>query len=281
MKNLIKLTGLICLICFSFFYTDKVVNVIRENDSLMIELENVKDLYKVDSIDGVIENNTIVPGIKGREINVDKSYKKMREIGVFDKNLIEYDVIDPKNKLFDNKDKFIIKGNNNKQMVSIVFILDNDKYLKRLEDITESKEVIINYFVNYEYLVSNSTLITKMENKEIYNYGNNGEYTPDNLLFANNFISRITKNEAKYCLSKNKDKNIIKMCSDNELYTINPNIIIENDPYNEIKKNISSGSIILMEMNNDTVTEIGIIIDYIRGKGLKIGGLSELLSEDL
>lgn len=36
-----------------------------------------------------------------------------------------------------------------------------------------------------------------------------------------------------------------------------------------------------MEMNNDTVTEIGIIIDYIRGKGLKIGGLSELLSEDL
>lgn len=281
MKTLIKLTGLVVLICFSFFYTDKVVSVIRDNDTLMIELENVKDLYKVEAIDGIIKNNTIVPGINGREINIDKSYKKMREVGIFDKNLIEYNVIEPKNNLFQNKDKFIIKGNNNKQMVSIIFILDSDKYLTRLENIIAAKETTINYFVTYEYLVNNSTLITKMENREIYNYGNNGKYTPDNLIFANNLISRITKNEAIYCLSKDKDEDTLKLCSNNELYTIAPNVIIDSDPYNEIKRNITSGNIILMEMNNDTVTEIGIIIDYIRGKGIKIGGLSELLNENL
>lgn len=281
MKKIIKLTGLFVLIVFSFFYTDKVVEVIRENDSLMLELKKVEDLYKVEAVDGVVSDDTIIPGLNGRSINLDKSYKKMKEVGVFDKSLIQYDVIKPKISLESNKDKFIIKGNNNKQMVSIVFILDSDKYLDRLEDIAISKEFFVNYFVSYDYLVSNSTMIANMKNREIYNYGDNGKYTPDNLIFANNLISRITKNDAIYCLSGERSSSVIKLCSDNGLYTISPDIVIVNNPYSEVKNKVSSGSIILMEMNNDTVTEIGIIVDYIRGKGLKIGSLSSLLSESL
>lgn len=281
MKNIIKLTGLIVLIVFSFCYTDKVIDVIRENDSLMIELENVKDLYKIKSIDGEITKDTIIPGINGRKINLEKSYKKMKELGIFNKELIEYDTIKPKNNLENNKDKYITKGNNNKQMVSIIFILKNDKYINRLEELLTSKEVTINYFVSYNYLVSNSTFITKLENREIYNYGDNGKYTPDNIIFANNLISRITKNNAIYCITKTKDKKLINLCSENNLYTILPNIVVTNNPYKEVSEKLESGSIILMEINNNTVTEIGIIIDHIRGKGLKIGGLSELLSEKL
>lgn len=281
MKNIIKLTGLIVLIVFSFFYTDRVVNVIRESDPLMVEIDQVKEMYGVGATDGIVDGNTIIPGLNGRSVNVDASYKKMRDVGVFDKSLIEYDVIKPKVSLDNNKDKFIVKGNNNKQMVSIVFILDNDKYLTRLENIVNSKEVIINYFVSYDYLVSNSTMITKMENREFYNYGDLGDYTPDNILFANNLISRITDNEAVFCLTKNKSKSVIKLCSSNNLYTINPDVIVDNDPYSEVKSKVGSGSIILMEIDNNTVTEIGIIIDYIKGKGLKIGGLSSLLSEEL
>ena len=281
MKKIIKLTGLIVLIVFSFFYTDKVVEVIRENDNLMLELKKVKDLYKVDAVNATINKNTIIPGLNGRSINVEKSYKRMREIGIFDNSLIEYDIIKPKVSLEDNKDKFITSGNNNKQMVSIIFILEDDKYLERLEDIAISKEFFVNYFVSYDYLVSNSTIIANMKNREIYNYGDNGKYTPDYLIFANNLISRITKNNAIYCLSSKRSSSTIKLCSDNELYTISPNIVVENNPYSEVKDKVSSGSIILMNMNNDTITEIGIIVDYIRGKGLKIGALSSLLSENL
>ena len=60
MKKIIKLTGLFVLIVFSFFYTDKVVEVIRENDSLMLELKEVEDLYKVEAVDGVISDDTII-----------------------------------------------------------------------------------------------------------------------------------------------------------------------------------------------------------------------------
>ena len=45
MKNLVKLLGLFVLIGFSFFYTDKVLNVIREEDKVMIELTSVIDVY--------------------------------------------------------------------------------------------------------------------------------------------------------------------------------------------------------------------------------------------
>lgn len=281
MKNIIKLIGLVTLIGFSFFYTDKVIEVIREEDEIMIELNNIKDLYQVEPIDATITGNTIIPGLNGREINIEKSYKQMKNSGLFNKNLIVYDSINPNISLRNNNDKFIIHGQNNKQMVSIIFVLYSDKYLSQIEEILTTKEVTANYFVTYEYLVNNSTQIKKMTNREFYSYGSNGEYTPDNLLFSNNLISRITSTNAIYCLAPNMEKEILNLCSENNLYTITPNIIGENSPYNSIKTNLNSGSIVLLSMNNETTKELATIIDYIKGKGLKISSLSTLLSEEL
>ena len=72
MKNIIKLTGLITLIIFSFFYTDKVIEVIREEDSIMIELKGLEESYKVNPVNASIVSNTIIPGINGKNINLDK-----------------------------------------------------------------------------------------------------------------------------------------------------------------------------------------------------------------
>lgn len=281
MKKIIKLMGLFILIVFSFFYTDKVASVIRDEDSLMIEIRNVENLYKVNPVDGIIDNNTIIPGLSGKKINIDKSYKKMREIGTFDKKFIVYDTIKPNVSISNNKDKFIIKGNNNKQMISLVFILDDNRYLDMVENIANEKEVFINYFVTSNYLVSNSTVVATLENREVYNYGNDGKYSPDNIIFANNLISRITKNDAIYCLSTSLNKSVLELCSDNNLYTILPNIIVNNNLFSSVKDSISSGSIVLIKLNNSNIKELGVTIDYIKGKGLKIGGLSSLLNESL
>ncbi len=280
MKKIIKLIGLTILILFSFFYTDKVTNVIKENDSLMHKIKQEKDNYRIKPIEGIITNSTIIPGINGRSINIDKSYKKMREKGIFDKDLIEYNILKPKNSIKDNIDKYIINGNKYKNMVSIILILNNNKYINKIENTIINKNITINYFVDYNYLINNSPQVKELINSEIYNYGNNGEYTPDNILFANNLISRIRNNEAIYCLVNYKDSNTLKLCSNNSLYTIIPSIIIENNLYNQIKKELKNGSIILINSNNNNVTELNIAINYIKGKGLKIVGLSELLSEN-
>lgn len=279
MKNLVKLLGLFVLIGFSFFYTDKVLNVIREEDKVMIELTSVIDVYKEDAVDAKVVGNTIIPGIKGRIINVDKSYNKMKQLGIFNKNLIIYDEVEPSISISNNKDKFIISGNSNKKMVSILFILDNDKRLDTINKILNSKGVSANYFVDYNYLVNNSTKIKDIKTHEFYSYGDNGEYRPDNLLFSNNLISRIKDNDAIYCLSLDMNIDTLKMCSNNNLYTIIPSIIGGNRPYTNVKTNLTSGSIILLELNNETINELSIIIDYIKGKGLSISPLSKLLSE--
>lgn len=281
MKNIIKMIGLVTLIGFSFFYTDKVIEVIREEDEIMIELESMKDIYQIAPTNATIAANTIIPGQKGRTINIEESYKKMKNIGLFDESLIIYDDLIPEISLTNNKDKFIIKGNNNKQMVSLIFILKSNKYLDEIEKILDTKEVSANYFVDYDYLIDNSTKIKSMSNREFYSYGKNGTYASDNLLFSNNLISRITNNEAIYCISTEMDTEILNLCQNNNLYTITPTIIGTSSPYNSIKENLTSGSIILLSMNGETAKCLGTTIDYIKGKGYQIDLLSTLLSEEL
>lgn len=281
MKNIIKLTGLITLIVFSFFYTEKVIEVIRDEDSIMVELKQIEDTYKVEAINASIVSNTIIPGINGKSINLDKSYKEMKEIGVVNTNLLIYNTIKPTISITNNKDKFIIKGNSSKQLVSIIFILDNDKYLTDLKEIITKRNITINCFLDYNYLINNSTKIKEMSNIEFYSYGDKGTYTPDNLLFSNNLITRITNNEANLCLDSIMSSKTIELCSKNNLYTITPSIIAEKSSYKTIKENLSSGSMILIYLTKENLNSLNTIIDYIEGKGLKIEGLSRLITEEL
>ena len=280
MKKIIKGIGLITLIIFTFFYTDKVLKVVREEDSIMMKINDIKDKLTIEPTDAIIIEDTIIPGLNGKKVNIDKSYKKMKNYGNFNKNNIIYDIIYPNISITNNKDKYIIQGNMKKNTISIIFILDNDKYLNELQNIINGKDIKVNYFIDYSYLINNTTKIKEMSIHELYSYGDEGEYTPDNLLFSNNLISRIGNNEANICLSINNNK-VINLCSKNNLYTIKPTIIIKKSPYITIKKNLFNGSIILFYINNDLTKELKLIIDYINSKGLKIVGLSELLSEDI
>ena len=155
MKKIIKTVGILTLIGFSFFYTDKVIEVVREEDEIMIELENNKEVYQVEPVDASIVSNTIIPGLNGRTVNIEESYKNMKSRGIFNNNLIIYDTISPNISVRSNKDKFIILGNNNKQMVSIVFLLNSNKNLSKIEEILNTKGIIANYFVDYKYLINN------------------------------------------------------------------------------------------------------------------------------
>ena len=241
MKNIIKLVGLLMLIGFSFFYTDKVIEVIREEDEIMIKIKSSVPDYKVSPVDATIVKNTIIPGLQGREVNIESSYKKMKEQGVFNPDLFVYEEIDPDNRLENHQDKYIILGNSNKNMVSLLFILDNNRYLEQLDKILTSKETTASFFIDYSYLINNSTRIKEKTNYEFYSYGKEGKYAPDTLLFSNNLISRITKHNAAYCLSTNFDKEVLELCNKNNLYTVNPNIIATTTPYKVVKNNLTSG----------------------------------------
>lgn len=265
MKNIFNYFFLISLVFFSFFYTDKVINIINKKDPLMVEITKQKDKYKVEPTEAIITENTVIPGIEGKEINVDKSYEKMKTEGVFREQSIIYNKVTPTNSISNNKDKYIIKGNNNKQEVSIIVIVDKNNTIDKIYNIDN-----ITLFIDSKYLTIDN--LNKIKSKDIYSYGNKGVYNNELLLSDNTLIKRKNNKVPLYCLSKEKNEDTLNICNNNDMYVVIPNIV--GDLLN-IKKSLSKGSIILLEDLNN----INLIIRYINSKGYQIVPLSTLLKE--
>lgn len=279
MKKIIQSVGLMALICFSFMYTDKVMEVISQKDSLMIELENIKDKYKIDSVEGEITKDTIIPGLNGKEVNIEESYKKMRELGIFREDFLIYYTTYPNILLKNNYDKYIIGGNTEKKQVSLIFKITNVENIDKLISIINNSNTKINLFVDSDYLNSNINSLIN-DNIELHSYGNKGTYTHENILLSKNIIKSKTNQNTIYCLTKDKEKRTINTCSKEKFFTIIPSINTSNNPYNDIKTKLKNGSIINLELNSNTIKELPNIIKFINGKGLEIVTISELLSED-
>ena len=137
MKKIIRIFFIITLVCFSFFYTDRVMNYLNSKDPLMIKINNLKEDYEVSPVNAIIDNDTIIPGKKGLEIDVDKSYEEMKLGGIFREESLVYKDILPSKSLSNNKDKYIIKGNK-KNEVSLLLIYSSRDYdkIKNIDNIT-------------------------------------------------------------------------------------------------------------------------------------------------
>jgi len=264
MKKLIRIFFLLFVVCFSFFYTDKIIDLINKNNPLMIEISNVKSDYDIIPVNAVIDDDTIIPGVKGRNLDIDKSYENMKISGIFREDALVFRDLFPSDSLKDNKDKYIIKGNQIKNEVAVIIVFNNN-YIDKINELQE-----VTVFVNHKDLNINN--INMLKDKEVYTYGNNGVYMEEALVSDNTLINRLSNNESKYCLTKNKNDSVLDICSKNNMYTVIPNIV---GGYYNVKKDISNGSIILL----DSLNNVNDIIKYIRSKGYDIVTLSKLLSE--
>jgi len=275
MKNVLKIFGFITLISFSFFYTDKVMNVVSEQDPLKIQINELAESYKIYPNEAIISEDTIIPGINGRVVNVDKSYKKMRKDNIFNRNMLVYDILYPKDKLEYNLDKYVIRGNVNKKEVSILFIIKNNTNIDKLINILDSKKIGVNLFIEYKYLNNNINKVKSLINHNIYSYQE--EYSYESLVISNNIIKRILNSNSKYCLSKEKNSNNINVCSYSNMNTIIPSFV-EN--INDLKLKLENGSIILLDTSLDSINSLSYVIDFIKGKGYNIVSLDDLLDEN-
>ena len=277
MKTFFKLTGLLVLFFFSFFYTEKVINVITEQDEIMIKIKENEEKNNIPSTNAIIDKNTITPGISGKEINIDKSYKEMKKLGTYNENMLVYTKVLPEVSINNNKNKYIRSGNKNFTEVSLIFKINKNTDLQKLLTLLDKNNTKANFFISYEYLEKHINEIEKEKNIEYYNYGKNGTYNDEIILIANNIISK-KSNPANICLTETNTNNTLKICSENEQFTIYPEII--NVTINSIKSKINNGSIISFEVTNTTLNELPLIINYINSKGYTISLLSELINEE-
>ena len=120
MKKILNMIGICLLTAFSFYYTNKMVELSKSKDPIMVEINNSKENFVFNAIDAVISNNYIIPGLNGIKVDVESSYYKMIELGEYNANLYTL-FLKCQNSIKDNYDKFIINGNKNKKEIVIVF----------------------------------------------------------------------------------------------------------------------------------------------------------------
>ncbi len=169
------------LFLFSFLLIKSGVYFIKNNDSLMRILIEKQNEYYIEPIDAVITEHTMIPGISGKKINLNKSYQKMKGINEFKESLLVFDEIKPNKTTNNIYDKVIISGNPSVNKISIItkndgnycftttLEIDNNcfnKYTIHVEKIstnhlTKVKELVRNGIILYLENINDLSIITK------------------------------------------------------------------------------------------------------------------------
>ena len=281
-KKVIQVISVTLLMLFSFFYTNKSIELIRENDPIMKQIKETNMKYKVNPVNATIIGNKIIPGKSGKEIDYQKTYAKMKKYGTYNETLTVLKEIEPAVSVDDYYDKYIVQGNTERKNVSLVFKTDTISNLLSILNILNQKNIPATFFVDGLLLENNTSLFETMTQNnhelEILSYDN--KY--DEIYFdsALNYLSSITKREGKYCYAEYDQKEVIELCSKLKLHTIIPTVKTTTMPYKEIKDKLYNSAIISLPLSTITEEQLPAIIDYIKQKGYIFLSLEALLSEN-
>ena len=235
------------LIIFSTYYTNKITDLLKMNDPIMQEIIQKENLYNEKALDAIITSNTMIPEKKGRKINRNKSFQKMKKLNTFQESLLIFDTIYPKISIQKHYDKIIISGNKQIKQVSLVLAVDDNNLFINLNQILKKNDVKANILTNKSFNLSNTSFVNILS----YNYHNNIDY----------------------CLTNHLK--IVKECTDNHKYTILGKEI-KSYHLTQTKEQISNGVILVYFFDNDTFSNLNIIIKYLKNNYYKIVSIDEL-----
>lgn len=276
LKRIFEIIGFISLVCFSFFYTNEISNVIKENDDLLIQIKDNENLYNVKAIDAVILDDTIIPGVSGKKVSVDKSYNNMKKYNTFNENLLVYDKVKPNVSVNKVYDKYIISGNKSITNITLTFVLYPDSNIDNIINILNKNEIKATFFVDMDYFDSNNEIISYLiKNNHTIGFLNSSK---GNINYMSAVVSKINNQKYLFCFNNLKNSEFLKICSLNNNYSISSNVI-DKDYYINVKKNLTNGSILTFKVSSKLDNELGLIINYIKQKGFKIINMPELINE--
>ena len=115
----------VILFIFSIIYIKHSILFIRNNDKLMKTLKEKQEIYNIKPVNAIITNQTIIPGINGKKINLEKSYNNMKSLNEFTESLLVFDIIKPSKSIKDYYDKVVVSGNQKINQISLITKLDN------------------------------------------------------------------------------------------------------------------------------------------------------------
>lgn len=274
MKKILSILGFATLLALNYTITQETKTVMQEQDQIMITIKENLDKYKQDPIDAKIENNTIIPGINGKEIDINETYEQMKKIGKFNEKYIKYKQTKPKITQEFQYDKYIISGNKQKNTISLIFIVKENDKIENIKNTLEKNKVKATFFIEKEWLKQNKTQVYELQQE-----GNTIGILNKNTNYEITELNQITQQKTKYCYAETENKNNIKICAQQKHYTIKPKITIESQPLKQIKQTLEPGELITIKINEQTEQELNLIINYIKTKGYNIETIEQHLSE--
>lgn len=273
MKKYFEYIGLLSLVCFSFFLTDKTVTVVQEVDDIMVQIKAHQEEYQKEGENAVIKEKYIIPGLPSKKVNIDKSYQEMKKLGIYDSSYFVYDIEKPEENLDKNLDKYIISGNSSKRIVSLIFIINENSISSILDKIGTNQVSFIIPSYQFQKEIKNIEKAISLGNEFLIMDSNEQNY----LSFKQKLET--LKNPCRICYNELEDENFLSLCSKNRYYTITSTKITKN-PLMQTKEKLSSGSFLVFEVNKQLLEELPSIISYIESRGYSIEVLSTHLKED-
>ena len=256
-KGYFRIIGILGIAAFSFFYTEKIANLTLDKNELYQSIKKEASNYNEEYINAFIEDDKIVPGLNGKNVNIKNSFYNMKDLNAFNSYYLIYDTSYPEVTLENNKDKIVERGNQNKNSVAIILEYNKDtiKYFKD-NNIDASILVDLDTFNKNESLEQLNNEVNKYKDLE--------------------FLINKYSNNTHICYLSNKNE---KICRKNNKYLVKTEKIVNNKTFIDIKNNINSGDIYYIDKSTDT-KNIKILINSIIYKDLDIISLSKMLSEE-
>lgn len=280
-KKILEAMGVIALVLFSFYYTEKAIVILESNDPIMKEIKNKVNEKEEAAIDAKVEDNYIIPGYNGLAVDLEKSFTKMKGYGSYNDALLVFEEVTPSISIDDYYDKYISSGNGISTNIALVFPIDNSSYIGNVIDILKDTNTVSTFFIDGEYIDANTSFVTNLVSNgneiELLSY-NNGY---DELLFKASIdkIKTLTSTIPKYCYATYDNEEILNLCSKLSMHTIIPTLRLESDIYSNLKGNLRSGSIISIKLTESNLSSLKVLINYIKQRGFNLVTLDTLLNE--
>ncbi|MFP5111293.1 polysaccharide deacetylase family protein [Bacillaceae bacterium C204] len=273
----------------------------KQSDPLYQSIIKNAPTYEIPPKDATIDRVwKAIPGYNGRKVDIAASYKNMKNKGVFNEKKLVFTETKPKVHLKDLPPSPIYKGHPDKPMVSfIINVAWGNEYLSQMLATLKRHNITVSFFLEGNWVKKNPDL-AKMIVSSGHEVGNHSYSHPDmkqltaarardQIVKTNEIIEAATGEKCIWFAppSGSYRDETVRVADELNMMTVmwtvdtvdwrkpTPDALITR-----VMSKIDNGAMVLMHPTESTAKSLDRLITQIKQKNLKIGTVSELMSEE-
>ncbi|WP_226578879.1 polysaccharide deacetylase family protein [Halobacillus litoralis] len=283
------------------FVTNNEAVSVNTDSSLYQKISEEKSKYELEAEDAKIDSVwKKTPGIVGRRVDVEASYKNMKKKGTYDPKKLVFKLIKPDVSLTDLPPSPIYRGHPDKVAVSFLINVSwGEEFIPEMIEILNKHQVKATFFIDGAF-ANDFTDLVQMIEEEGHTIGSHGYRHKDmakmtkadaeaNLTQADEILFALTKEKIRYFAPPSGSYNdgtvevAHEMGMETILWTVDT--IDWKKPteavlLSRVMNKLHNGATILMHPTQVTVDSLPDLIEGIQKEGYRIAALPRLLSEE-